>query len=152
MRETIHPSNHLGLDAFVDSPINPLLCVRLADRHRNQSVTAMCFEGVTHTVCAQVTCQEYDRVLGQWDVTESWVCLLKHGVQHVLHWVSTLGELVEHDDQRLALVDAEPCVGVVACRLCVVVDHRHGNVAQVHVRYVYVRILKPERVGNVFQQ
>ena len=112
----------------------------------------MGLQAVTHTVRAQVARQEHDGVLGQRDVAEPWVCLLKHGVQHVLHWVSTLGELVQHDDQRLVLVDAEPCVGVVACRLRVVVDHRHGDVAQVHVRYVYVRILKPKTVGNVLQK
>ena len=101
----------------------------------------MLFQRVPDTVGRQVAGQEHDGVLVQWYVTESRVGLLEHGVQHVLHRVSTLGVLVEHDDDGLLLVNLEPSVRVVARGLGFVVDHRHRNVAQVHVGYVDIRMV-----------
>ena len=142
VRETIHPCNHLGLESLTNSPLNPLLGIGLGNSHRNQSVTAMRFEGVAYAIGRQITRQEYYGIARQRYITESWVCLLKHRVKHVLHWVSTLRELIEHDDQRFLLVDTETCVGVIPCGLGIVVDHRHCDVTQVHIGYVNIGILK----------
>jgi len=101
----------------------------------------MLFQRVPDTVGRQVTSQEHDGVLVQWDVTESRVRLLEHGVKHILHRVSAFGVLVEHDDHRLVLMNLEPSVRVIPSRLGIVVDHRHRNVAQVHVGYVDIRMV-----------
>ena len=71
-------------------------------------------------------------------VTEPGVDHLQQGVQHVLDRACTLGEFVEHDGNRLALVQTEPAVGVVLGRLGVVIDHRHGDIAKVKIGHVDV--------------
>ena len=72
-------------------------------------------------------------------------------MKHVLHWVCAFAELIEHDDKGFAFMDAEPSVRVVAGSLGVVVDYRHGNVAQVHVGYVNVGVLITQAVSNTLQ-
>ena len=98
----------------------------------------MGFHVVANTVAAEVARSEDDRVRVDGDVTEPGIGYLKHGVQHVHHRGRSLGELVHHDRYGGALLQHEPCVGVVACGLGGVVNHGHRNVAQVHVRAVDV--------------
>ena len=112
----------------------------------------MRFQRVAHAIGAQVASQKHDGVLVQRDVTESGVGLLKHGVKHVLHRVGTLGVLVQHHNQWLALMDFEPSIRVVACGLGVVVDDRHCNVAQVHIGYVDIRMFVPQLTSDTLQQ
>ena len=141
MRESVDPRQHLGCDVVVHAPLNPFLASRLGNSHGHDTVQAVRLHVVAHTIGAEVACKEHDCVLGQRDVTQSWVRLLKHGVQHILNWVGTLTELVEHHNHRLACVDTESCVGVVASGLRVVVNHGHCNVTQVHVRHVDVGVV-----------
>jgi len=107
VRETIHPCNHLGLDTFTNRPLNPLLGIGFANSYGHQSVTAMCFEGVAYPIGREITRQKHYGIVGKRDVTQTRVCLLKHGVKHILYWVSTFRELIEHDDQWLLLMDFE---------------------------------------------
>ena len=111
----------------------------------------MRLQAVAHPVGTQVTSQEHDRICIQRDVTQSRVRLLKHGVEHILHGVSALTELIKHDDCRLACVNTKPCVGVVAGRLRVVVNHGHGNVTQVHVRHVDIRMFVAQTLSYALQ-
>ena len=60
-------------------------------------------------------------------------------MQHILDRLSTLSELVKHHDHRLAGMEPEPSVRIVAGSLGVVVNDRHSDVTQVHVRHVDVR-------------
>ena len=74
-------------------------------------------------------------------VTQARASHLKQWVEHVLNRLCALRILVEHDDHRLTCVHLEASIGVVAGSLGLVVDHRHGDVTQVHVRHVDVRHL-----------
>ena len=152
MRETTHPRTHFRLNALRHCPRQPLIGIGFLDSHGNQSVATVRLERITHAVCSQIARQENDGLLVQWDVTQPWICLLKHRVQHILDRLCAFRELVQHDDQRLAVVNLEPCVRIVAGCLGIVVNHRHRNVAQVHVRHVNVRMIEPKLVSNVFQQ
>ena len=112
----------------------------------------MCFQGITHTVRGQIASQEFDALLVQADVTQSWILLLQHGVQHILHGVGTLGELIKHDDDGLAGMHTESSVRVVASCLALVVNHGHCDVAQVHIGYVDIRMGVAQTRCNCFQQ
>ena len=152
MREPTHPCDDLGLDALVDSPLDPLVGSRLADGYRNQSVAAMRLEVVAHAIGAQVARKKDDAVLVQTDVAQPWVGFLQHRMKHVLHRVGTLGELVEHDHHRLALMHLEPGIRIVPGCLGVVVDHRHCDVTQVHIGYVNIGTLVTHTGADHLQQ
>ena len=80
-------------------------------------------------------------------VTQARISHLKQWVQHVLNRLCALGVLVEHDDDRLTRVHLEASVRVVACGLGLVVDDRHSDVTQVHVRHVDVCNLVGRQLG-----
>ena len=68
-------------------------------------------------------------------------------MQHVLNWLRTLGVLVEHHDDWFAGLKLEACIGVILSGTGLVVNDRHGDVAQVHVRHVDVRHLMCGQLG-----
>ena len=122
----------------VERPLQPLVAVRLAHDDLDDAVAGMRLHVVADTIGQEVARQEHDAVLVDGHVTKARVGNLQQRVQHVLDRLGTLGELIQHDDDRLALVQPEPSVRVVAGNLGLVVDHRHGDVAKVHVRHVHV--------------
>ena len=98
----------------------------------------MCLEVVAHPVSQQVTRKEHDGLLVDGHIAQARVSHLKQRVKHILDRLCTLGELVKHDDNRLAFVQSEAGVGIIARHLIVMVNHWHGNVAQVHVRHIHI--------------
>ena len=66
--------------------------------------------------------------------------------------ISTLAELVQHDDQRLAQMDTEAGVGVVTCNFVIVIDNRHSDIAQVHIRHINVCVLVTQPTSDCFEQ
>ena len=157
VRELLHPCHDGRVNVVVDGPLKPLVAVGLLDDNLDNSVPCVGFEVVAYAISKQVACQEdngtavilrYPFVDEQ--VTQTGGRHLQQRMQHVLDRLSALGELVEHDDNRLAFMQSEPCVRVVARNLVLVVDNRHGDVAKVHVRHVHVGCVMSTResAGN----
>ena len=106
---------------------------------------------IPHSISRQVASQEHHRPVVQRYIAQARVGLLKAWVQHVLHRVSAFAELVEHHHQWFAVVNLEAGVGVVLRCARLVVDDRHGHVAQVHIRYVNIRMVVSKALGDLLK-
>ena len=111
--------------------------VGLAHDQLTDTLSGMLRQSIAHSIGIKVTSHIYDATFRYRYVTESGLKHLKHGMQHVLHRLRTLGELVETHDGRSPLVNAEAGIGVIPSHLALMVDHRHAHVTKVKVGYVY---------------
>ena len=134
----IHPCHHHRGNVAVGRPLQPLTRRRLRCLHRTDTHLGVRLESITYAITRQVTRHKDDAALGHRYITESWVHYFEQWMQHVLHRVSALAELVKHHDDGLVQVELEACVGVVPCCLGIVVDDRHCDVTEVHVGHVDV--------------
>ena len=138
MGKLTHPCQDDRLNLTVDCPLKPLLIVWLGYHNLHDAVAGMCLHVVTHCVGKQVARHEHDAVRADRYVPQSRVGNLQQRMQHVLDRLGTLGELVKHDDDGLALVQPEPRVRIVASNPRVMVDDRHCDVTQIHIGNVHV--------------
>ena len=140
VRELIDPRHHDRVDVMVDCPRQPLLTGRLAHRNCGYAVNGMCLDVVAHTVRCHVAGQEHDAAFGQGHVTQARVARFEQRMQHVLHRLRCLGELIEHDDDGLARLQLKRSVGEILGHPRLAVHARHGDVAKVLLRTVEVGI------------
>ena len=133
---SVYPCHHDRINTIVQGPCVPIVCIRLAYDKLHHTLPCVLRQSITHAIGIKITCHVAYGLRMQLDVTESRFEYLQHGMQHVLHWFSTLGKLVKTEDYRFTSFQSKPCVGVIPSDLALMVNHWHSYVTQIKVGYI----------------